>query len=71
MFQICLKAKFGYCKYGRNKCDKIHFTDLYNYVMKMKIAKKNIVIRDILKFVDVMKNMEDVNLGLTVLTAIL
>ena len=28
MIKLCLKAKLGYCKYGRNKCDKIHVTEL-------------------------------------------
>ena len=27
MFVVCLKSKYGFCKYGR-KCDKIHFTEI-------------------------------------------
>ena len=26
MYVVCLKSKYGFCKYGKH-CDKIHFTD--------------------------------------------
>ena len=67
MYMVCLKSKFGYCKY-RKQCDKIHFTDECEL---LEICTEKYCDKYHLSYAITLKNTRYVNLAYTVFTSVL
>ena len=67
MYVVCLKSKYGYCKYEK-ECDKIHLQINVNF---LKNVQRNIVTNDTPSYAITLKNTRDVNLAYTVSTSML
>ena len=61
MYVICLKSKYGYCKYG-NHCNKINFTDECEMLDNVT---RNIVINATRSYAIILKSTRYGNLAFT------